>query len=85
MGVLLSKHSLTFAEDLVEDIEFNSTDEFIDKATERYDEAAKTCYVAGKFKIIKIQNCKCKNRIVFDNQENHSFHIYPKQQSRIQK
>ncbi|KAH9420023.1 hypothetical protein DERP_001857 [Dermatophagoides pteronyssinus] len=47
MGVLLSQHSLTFAEDLVEDIEFNTTDEFLHKAGERYDEAAKTCYVAG--------------------------------------
>ena len=47
MGVLLSKHSLTFAEDLVEDIEFNTTTEFLQKAGERYDEAAKTCYIAG--------------------------------------
>ncbi|KAH9510509.1 hypothetical protein DERF_009030 [Dermatophagoides farinae] len=47
MGVLLSKHSLTFAEDLVEDIEFNTATEFLEKAGERYDEATKT-YVSKK-------------------------------------
>ncbi|UXI14263.1 Ribonuclease kappa-B [Sarcoptes scabiei] len=47
MGVLLSNRSLAFSEDLVEDLEYNSTEDFIHKAEERYATAAKTCYIAG--------------------------------------
>src|SRR6218665_181465 len=48
MGVLLQAHSLTFAEDLVEEIkETNSIDEFVKQAEEKYENAAKTCYMAA--------------------------------------
>lgn len=48
MGVLLQKRSLTFAEDLLEEIKVTSSlEDFIEKAKEKYDNAAITCYIAA--------------------------------------
>lgn len=48
MGVLLNARSLTFAEDLVEEIHnTTSIDEFAREAGEKYDNAAKTCFMAA--------------------------------------
>lgn len=50
MGVLLKQKSLTFAEDLVEDLDkLAETDleEFYKQADERYENAALTCFIAG--------------------------------------
>lgn len=48
MGVLLQRHSLTFAEDLLEEItKPSSLDDFIKQAEEKYENAAMTCYIAA--------------------------------------
>jgi len=47
MGVLLQKHSLTFAEDLVTEIKAGSIADFIKEADEKYENAAVTCYIAA--------------------------------------
>lgn len=47
MGVLLKQKSLTFAEDLVEDIETKNFDDFIKESDLKYDNAAMTCFIAG--------------------------------------
>lgn len=47
MGVLLKSHSLAFAEDLIEEIEESDPAKFLEHATERYDKAANSCYIAG--------------------------------------
>lgn len=48
MGVLLQQHSLTFAEDLLEEIQKpSSLEDFIHQAEEKYENAAITCYIAA--------------------------------------
>ena len=47
MGVLLQKRSLTFAEDLLDDIHAESLEEFRKEAEDKYDNAAITCYIAA--------------------------------------
>lgn len=47
MGVLLKSRSLAFAEDLIEEIHESDPVKFMELANKNYDNAAKSCYIAG--------------------------------------